>query len=148
MYVVLTQDVPGLGTKHSLQSVAAGYFRNFLAPRMLAQEATEKLLNKLKDEIEAQKNAANLAAKAAADQSQALAGAEVTVKAKANEKGKLFSALHEDDLAIAITGQLKVAVQPDQVEMSPIKELGDAEVSIKTGTKSMKIAVKVVAEEE
>ena len=41
MQVILRQNVPNLGKKGELKNVKEGYFMNFLAPRNMAELATE-----------------------------------------------------------------------------------------------------------
>ena len=48
MKVILLQDVKSLGKKGDLVEVNAGYARNFILPKKLGIEATNKNINDLK----------------------------------------------------------------------------------------------------
>lgn len=45
MKVILIRDVEGLGERGSVVSVARGFARNYLFPRNLAKQATERILS-------------------------------------------------------------------------------------------------------
>ncbi len=53
MKVVLLKDIQGVGTAGQVKEVAAGYARNYLLPRGLAEVATPAVL----EQLEARRNA-------------------------------------------------------------------------------------------
>ena len=90
MQVILLQDVKSLGKKGEIVKVSDGYARNYVLPKKLGVEATERNKNELRlqkaheDKVAAQKLAD---AKAAAED---LASRKIVVKMKAGENGKVF----------------------------------------------------------
>ena len=114
MQVILLQDVKSLGKKGEIVKVSDGYARNYVLPKKLGVEATERNKNELKlqkaheDKVAAQKLAD---AKAVAED---LAGRKIVVKMKEQ---------HGLDL-----DKKKIQVA------EPIKSFGTFEVPIKLHT--------------
>ena len=50
--VVLTRDVPGLGSEGSLKAVPTGYWRNYLQPQGLAAFADDNILEQVRNALE------------------------------------------------------------------------------------------------
>ena len=107
MQVILLQDVKSLGKKGEIVKVSDGYARNFVIPKKLGVEATEKNKNELRlqkaheDKVAAQKLAD---AKAAAED---LASRKIVVKMKAGENGKVFGSISAKEIAAAAKEQLR-----------------------------------------
>lgn len=99
MKVILLEDVKGLGKKGELVNSKTGYFRNFLAPKNLAIEATPE--NKKKWEEEQAEKAAQF--KESKEQALALKEklekVEITLKMKGSPEGKLFGSVTAGDIA-------------------------------------------------
>lgn len=56
------------------------------------------------------------------------------MKAKVNMNGKLYAAIHPDEIIEAIKKDLKVLVHPDQIVIdNPMKELGEYKILIEFG---------------
>jgi large subunit ribosomal protein L9 len=146
--IVLREDVDTLGRKGDLIEVADGYARNYLVPRGLAMKATKGVVTQAesmrrsrevketRDRDAAQTIAAQLGSKA------------LEVKARAGEGGKLFGSVTTADIADAIKAQTGIEVDRRKVDLAePIRELGDADVTVKLHTDvSVAVVVHVVAE--
>jgi large subunit ribosomal protein L9 len=102
MKVILKSDIERLGKVGDVVAVAPGYARNFLMPRDLALEATEKNLARI--EIE-KKRYAKVQAKARQD-AEALAAKlgtlSLTIRQPAGESDKLFGTVTTMDIAAAL----------------------------------------------
>jgi large subunit ribosomal protein L9 len=123
--VVLKEDVSKLGRKGDVVEVSDGYFRNFLLPRGLAEEATA---GKLKEIEEKRRNSAAREAKLMAqakENAAALGGKRVVVKASAGESGKLFGAVTAQQVADAIEAQHGIKVDKRDVKMDQVKQIGE-----------------------
>ena len=148
MKIVLREDVETLGKKGDLLEVADGYARNYLVPRGLAIKATKGVVT----QAEAMRR--NRAAKEARDRGAAeavaatLGSRTIEVKARAGESGKLFGSVTSSDVADAIHAQTGVEVDRRTVVLDePIRDLGDAEVTIRLHAEVVvAVAVSVVAE--
>ncbi len=131
MKVILKDDVKNLGRMGDTVSVKTGYARNFLFPKNLAAEASEKNVKQL----EALKK--QLAMKAIKIREDALAVAgrlnaiTLNLKAKAGEEGKLFGSVTAMDLEEAIKAQGVNVDRKKIVLEEPIKRLGTYSIQIK-----------------
>lgn len=148
MYVILTQDVPGVGQKNGLFDVSKGYFMNYLQPRRLARAATAERIEALKDVIAAQKAAAAEAAQALQESAQALKSLTIVLSGKTSAKGTLFKAFSEKDVISALKKQAGVDVEKGSVEMEPLKKIGEHTVQVKLGAQMVAVKVKLEAKEE
>ena len=132
MKVILLQDVKSLGKKGDLVEVNAGYARNFILPKKLGIEATNKNINDLKLQKAHQDK---VAAEQLAD-AQALA-AEISEKSievsmKVGEGGKTFGAISTKEIAAAAKSQLGYELDKKKISVDePIKSLGVHNVKIK-----------------
>lgn len=145
MYVLLTQDVPQVGTKNSLVTVSDGYFMNYLAPQGLAKAATESMINSLQDEILIQKDSAAHAAKEEVKQANTLKGAEVVFTAEASDKGTLFKALNQKDVVKAINDTFGITLDPSMLIMDHLKKVGDHSIAVNFGEEQVEMKVVVNA---
>ncbi len=133
MRVILQKDVKNLGKVGELINVASGYARNFLLPRRLASEATEKRVNEfehLKRMAEVKKK------KAVAERQEVIAklkGLTVVIKATAGENERLFGSVTTTDISNELD---KLGFQIDRRDLileDQIRVLGSHKVSVKLG---------------
>ena len=125
MKIILSQDITGVGRKGEVKNVSDGYARNFLLPNKLGQIATpvaiasaEKLKNQLEQDREVQKDILEKNIKGLKD-------LKVQIKAKANEKGHLFSIIHPDEISKILKEQHHLDIPSKIIEIEkPIKEIG------------------------
>jgi large subunit ribosomal protein L9 len=125
MKVMLIKDVYKLGRAGEVRKVADGYGRNFLLPQGLAVLATPgalKQVEKIKAQAEIRRGEKNTELKGLAEQ---VAGAVLTFTAKAGETGKLYGSITTQDVANALEEQARFEVKRQQIDMQPIRELGE-----------------------
>jgi large subunit ribosomal protein L9 len=124
MKVILKADIERLGKVGDVVTVAAGYARNFLMPRDMALEATEKNLARIevdkkryvKVQAKARQDAEALAAK--------LGTLSLTIRQAAGESDKLFGTVTTMDIAAALEKE-GFAIDRRQISVEePIKTLG------------------------
>lgn len=133
MKVVLNKDVSKLGFKGDVLEVKPGYFRNFLAPRLLADvltKAREKVQNLRKDKLVMKKKQVIENAKSVMEK---VSGKTLNVKLNANDKGVLFAAFSLVDFISLVEKEFSVRLDPSFITMEAIKEVGSHEVSVKIG---------------
>ena|SRR3989344_809430 len=146
MKVILLKDVRGVGMHGEIKNVADGYAINGLFPKKLAEAATtEKIAQfeakKVEREAEAVKEQEQLDNKVSA-----LRGKKVTISARATEKGGLFKAVHEQDVAKAILSEHTLAVPEESIKfLESIKTVGEHVVMLSSKNKKAEFGVVVVA---
>jgi large subunit ribosomal protein L9 len=146
--IVLREDVESLGKKGDLLEVADGYARNYLVPRGLAMKATKGVVaqsESMRRSREVREVRDREAAQAVAAQ---LGSQTIELKARAGEGGKLFGSITASDVADAVLAQTGIELDRRKVVLpEPIRELGDAEVSVRLPADVVvAVAVAVVAE--
>ncbi|HSL29019.1 MAG TPA: 50S ribosomal protein L9 [Anaerolineales bacterium] len=125
MKVLLLKDVYKLGRAGDIKKVADGYGRNFLLPQKLAVLATSgalKQVEKIRSQAEVRRTELNSELKELADQ---INGITVVFPAKAGETGKLYGSITTQDVANAIQEKIRFEVKKQQIDMQPIRNLGE-----------------------
>lgn len=146
--VILTED-SNAGQAGELVKVKLGYARNYLLPRGLAVMADVINIQKYEEQkAEIEKQAEDKRKKAEAIKDKLSDDAQITIKTKSGESGKLFGAITKEKIVEAIKRQLKIDVTKDNVKLSsPIKTIGEFSVKLDLGCKvETEISVRVVAE--
>ncbi len=131
MRVLLIKDVYKLGRAGDVKKVADGYGRNFLLPQKLAVLATPgamKTAEKVRSQGEIQRAALNSELKDLADH---INGVVLTFAVKAGETGKLYGSITTQDVASAIQEQTRYEVKRQQIDMQPIRELGEHKAHVR-----------------
>jgi ribosomal protein L9 len=124
MKVILQKDVKDVGRVGELVNVSEGFARNFLFPRKLAAEATEKRVK----EYEHLKRVADAKKKKAQAERQELLnkinGTTVSFKLAAGETDKLFGTVTTTDISKELQKAGFSVDRRDIVLEEPIKVLG------------------------
>jgi large subunit ribosomal protein L9 len=145
MKVVFLQDVPNVAKAGEVKEVAAGYGRNFLIPRKLAALASPQAISQVKtsDQAQARTN------EELAELAQKLEGKEVSLKAHAGAKERLYGSITSADIAAELEKVTKITVDKRKIELAePIRQLGSYELTIRLGKDiTPKITVSVIEEE-
>lgn len=133
MKVILQKDVKDVGRVGELVNVSEGFARNFLFPRKLAAEATEKRVK----EYEHLKRVADAKQKKALAERQALLAkinnTTVLFKMQAGESDKLFGTVTTTDISKELQ-KLGYAVDRRDIHLEePIKLLGQHKAVIHYG---------------
>jgi large subunit ribosomal protein L9 len=131
MKVLLIKDVYKLGRAGEIKRVADGYGRNFLLPQGLAVLATAAALKKvesIKAEAAVQRQTLN---KEMGGVAELLAGKVFTFATKAGETGKLYGSITTQMVADAIKAKHGVEVDRHQIEVAPIRTLGEHKAHIR-----------------
>jgi large subunit ribosomal protein L9 len=125
MKVMLIKDVYKLGRAGDVKKVADGYGRNFLIPQGLAVLATAgalKQIERIKGQAEIRRTELNSELKDIAAQ---INGLSFDFAVKAGETGKLYGSITTQDVATAITEKIRFEVKRQQVDMQPVREIGE-----------------------
>ena len=147
MKVIFLQDVPRVGKKYDIKEVSGGYAVNFLFPKKLATAATPKAIAEIeihKKEIVIEREVQeDLLAK----NLEEIKDKTVTIKAKADEKGHLFSAIHEKMIVQTMEKEYHAQIDEKFIVLEKqIKEVGEFEIPIVI--KNKKSSFKLIIERE
>ena len=147
MKVLLIKDVYKLGRAGDIKKVADGYGRNFLLPQKMAVLATPgalKQIEKIRSQAEIRRTEQNSELKDLANQ---INGITVVFAAKAGETGKLYGSITTQDVATAIQEKTRFEVKKQQIDMQPIRNLGEFTAHVRL-TMDLIPEVKVIVHRE
>lgn len=148
MKVILLEDVKGVGKKDQIINVSDGYAKNFLLPKKIAVLADKNNLNKLENikKIEDAKkqeeydNALSIG--------KNIESKNLQINAKLGNNGKLFGAITNKEIAIALKEQIGIDIDKKKIVLSsPIKTLGEKEVVVKLHPK-VNVTLKVTINQQ
>ena len=125
MKVLLIKDVYKLGRAGDIKKVADGFGRNFLIPQGLAVLATAgalKQVERIRSQAEIHRTEQNSELK---DLAAHIHGVTLVFNAKAGETGKLYGSITTQDVATAIQEKTRYEVKRQQIDMQPIRTLGE-----------------------
>jgi large subunit ribosomal protein L9 len=147
MKVILIKDVKGMGRAHDEVAIADGYALNYLIPKKFAisatpvarQEAESRRKNVVsRSEVDAALLTQNIAS---------LAEARIVIKMKANEKGHLYDAVGESDIAKAAKEQAHIDLPEEVIKLEKsIKELGTFDIPVASAETFGKFTITIEAE--
>ena len=147
MKVLLTKDVYKLGRAGDIKKVADGYGRNYLLPHGLAVIATAgaiKQAEKIRSQAEITRAQLNSELK---DLASHINGLTVVFAAKAGETGKLYGSITTQDVAAAIQEKTRYEVKKGQMDMQPIRNIGEFTAHVRL-TMDLVPEVKIVVHRE
>jgi len=147
MKVILIKDVKGVGRAHEEVDVSGGHALNFLIPQKLAISSTPAALQEavLRRKQVVDRNA--LDESLLAQNIASLADAHIVIKAKANEKGRLYDAVGEPEVRIAAKEQAHIDLPEGVIRIEkPIKEVGIFEIPVAAGETFGRFSITVEAE--
>ena len=131
MKIILKENVKDLGQVGDLVTVASGYARNFLLPKKLAVEATQRRLK----EFEHWKRVAQSRKKKEKEKRRSLmgqlSGVQIVFKLNAGEKDKLFGSVTNKHISDELEKQGFVISKRNIVVPEPIKVLGQHKAVVK-----------------
>ena len=146
MKVLLEQDIKGTGKKGEIVEVAEGYARNFLLPRKMASIADAAGVNAMNIQKSAAQHRKFQAGIAARESAKALDGAQVTVRARVGESGKMFGTVAGKEVAAALKEQKGIDVDKKNIKLDPIHATGrySAKIALSEGV-SATVTVNVIS---
>lgn len=137
MKVILLQEVPKIGHKHEVKTVADGFGRNFLLARGLAMVATAENLKKLQVIQARQAGENKLREELLQNSLSDLKGVTIKLAVKASPEGHLFAGIHQIEIAAALKKQTQLDLDPTLIQLDkPIKQVGEYDIPIKVGDKT------------
>ena len=131
MKVLLVKDVYKLGRAGDVKRVADGFGRNYLLPQGLAVLATPGALKQadfIRAKATEQRAVVNKEMGAIAEQ---LLKLSLSFPARAGETGKLYGSITSQDLVNAIKEKSGLTIKRHQVDMQPLRMLGEHSIQIR-----------------
>lgn len=148
MKIILLQDVKGQGKKGDMLDVNEGYARNFLIKKGLAEAATSNKINELNQRKSADEYHKREELKAMKALSEEIKDKKFTVSIKVGANGKVFGSVTAQDVSDSLKAAGYDIDKKKIVLASPIKLVGDYEVTLKLAEGiTSKITVQVKGEE-
>jgi len=147
MKVLLIKDVYKLGRAGDIKKVADGYGRNYLLTHKLAVLATAgalKQADKIRSQADVRRTEVNSELK---DLAVHINGVTVVFDAKAGETGKLYGSITTQDVATAIQEKTRYEVKKQQIDMQPIRTLGEFRAHVRL-TMDLVPEVKIIVHRE
>lgn len=130
MQVILLQDVKGVGNADQIKDVSEGYARNFLFPKHLAIQVSNKVLH----ELAAKKIRLAKEEESVLHEQQDLAEKIDTIglylKEKASEAGVLYAAVGPQRISQELYKK-GIKINKNQIENKMIKEAGEHRFKVK-----------------
>ncbi|HEX7567518.1 MAG TPA: 50S ribosomal protein L9 [Anaerolineaceae bacterium] len=147
MKVLLIKDVYKLGHAGDVKRVADGYGRNFLLTKSLAVLATPgalKQIDHIKNKATARRAVLNNELGAIAEQ---INGLIFNFSSRAGETGKLYGSITSQQITDALNAKLGTTIDRHQVEVEPVRTLGEHKARIRL-TVDLNPEIKVVVYRE
>jgi large subunit ribosomal protein L9 len=147
MKVMLIKDVYKLGRAGDVKKVADGYGRNFLIPQGLAVLATPgalKQIERIQAQAEIRRAEQNKELQGLSDD---IEGVVLTFGAKAGETGKLYGSITTQNVADALQEKTRYEVQRHQIDMQPIRNLGEFTANVRL-TMDLVPEIKIIVHRE
>lgn len=145
MKVIFLQDIPRVGKKYDIKEVNDGYAINFLFPKKWASLATPKTIAEIerhKKEIVIEREVQE---ELLIKNLEEMKGKTIIIKAKADEKGHLFSVIHKKMMTEAMDKECHVQIDEKFIVLEKqIKEIGEFEIPILI--KNKKSSFKLIVE--
>ena len=128
---ILLQDVDALGERGTVVDVSAGYLRNYLLPRKLAEPATPASVRAARKRVEDAERAVREAEERARESADVLGRTVLTIAQQAGDDGRLFGSVTPQDIAEAIRDARGIRVDRRKVHLEdPIRNVGTYRVVV------------------
>jgi large subunit ribosomal protein L9 len=122
---ILLKDVDSLGERGAVVDVSAGYLRNYLLPRKLAEPATEGSIQAARRRREAAERAQQEASERARESAALLGRTVLTIPQQAGDDGRLFGSVTTQDISDAIRDARNIKVDRRKIHLDePIRHTG------------------------
>jgi len=131
MQVILRQDVEKVGLRGEVVDVAAGFARNYLLPRRLAEPAAPGRVAELEQLAAGRAQHEAQSFEQAQELVQKLEGSELRFDVQAGETGTLFGSVTATDIADRVWESQRVRIDRRKLDLpESIKRIGRYEVPV------------------
>ena len=131
MQVILLEDVKSLGKKGEIVKVSDGYAKNFVIPKKLGVEATQKNLNELKNQQKRDSILAQQRLDEAKAYGEKISKETVQLTMKAGEGGRVFGSVSTKEIVTAAKAQFGFDIDKKKIKTTTnLDTLGTHNVEI------------------
>ncbi len=131
MKVIFLEDVSGVARAGQTREVAGGYARNYLLPRKLAVQANSQASAAVEAQLKKITSQRALEEAEMAEMAKKLDGIEITLKARAGEKERLYGSVTGANIAEALGNRVGHEIDKRKIELEePIRQLGSYDVTV------------------
>lgn len=135
MQVILREDVEKVGLRGEVVDVAAGYARNYLLPRRLAEPASRGRVAELERIAASRARHEAQSFEQAQELAQKLESAELRFDVQAGETGTLFGSVTATDIAERVWADQRIRIDRRKLELpESIKRIGRYQVPVELFT--------------
>jgi len=135
---ILLEDVESLGERGTVIDVSAGYLRNYLVPRKLAEPATNSSIKLAQKRREDAERAVRDAEERSRESAAVLGRTVLTIPQQAGEDGRLFGSVTTQDIADAIRDARGIRVDRRKIHLEePIRHVGTYMVVVEIADETM-----------
>lgn len=147
MEVYLLENVENVGVKGHIVKVTDGYALNFLIPKKLAVQVTDKNKAGLSFRIKTEEVKSEVLKSKTALLAEDIKSLHVTMKKKVHDDGKLYGSISTDEIVDALKTK-NMTINKKQIEFEKsIKTIGEHKVTVRLSTKlKPQFTLKIVAE--
>ncbi len=149
MKLILTEDVPNLGSLGDTIDVKSGYGRNYLLPKGIALLATGRVSKELQHRIQHLKKLREGKIELAHEQAEKLKTVKIEVVRKSGPGGRLFGSVTNRDLK-ELLKEKEFDVERRSIQLnSPIRNIGLHEFTVRVHSEvSVNMQIKVTGDSD
>jgi large subunit ribosomal protein L9 len=151
MKVILLQDVYNHGVAGEVVDVAAGFARNYLIPRRMAQRATKGALRQHESLMAEVNERRDKYQRMLNELARKIDGVELIFERRANNSGTLFGSVTTQEIADALYEKTEgdVDINRRRISQQPLREIGQYTVPVRIGNEdSPELQIVIVREGE
>ncbi len=132
MKIILTQDVPKLGSSGTVQDVKPGFARNYLIPQGMAVVATKGSIKQVEERQAADARRIAKQEEEMRGLSDRLQGMRIQIEARVGEQGRLFGSVTATDIAEKLSAEVGEEIDRRKLDLDePIRTVGEHQVTIR-----------------
>ena len=147
MKVIFIKDNGKSGKKYEVKEVSSGHARNYLIPKKIAVQATEKLLKWAETKREEQEKEAEEKLKKISNYVTEIDGLELEISVKIGDEGQLFEKINQQKISEALK-ELGYDVKKNQIELEEsLQQMGEFPVKVKFQD-NLEAEIRVIITEE
>ena len=145
MKIIFLKDIARIGRRYEVKEVANGYGRHLVSSGV-AEIATPETIARIERKRATDTTQKKVHADLLLKNLEAITGAQITLRGKANEKGHLFASIHKEEIVAELKRATRLDMDPSFLLLDkPLKETGTHSIAIKVDGSEATLTVVVEA---